>query len=108
MSIGYHRLMRENSEAKDPVDVADSPFKIMANEIKSVFISENSAGQGLERPVEAASPLVAEIEGNAHEVSRHFLRELPKHCSMLSVAAYDSCAALSRLIARSRSVLPSL
>src|SRR4051794_30595005 len=52
---------------------------------------------GVERPVEPASRLSKEIEAATHEISRHFVRQLPQHCNMLAIAIADALQALNRL-----------
>jgi len=52
---------------------------------------------GVERPPEPASRIVAEAASSAHLVERHFLEQLPYHCTMLAMAIADALASLARL-----------
>ncbi|SRR6266511_3622801 len=52
---------------------------------------------GIERPIEPQSRLAQEIAASTHEVSQHFLRQLPQHCAMLAGAIADALDALARL-----------
>jgi hypothetical protein len=52
---------------------------------------------GVERPIQPQSRLAQEREACQHDVARHFLEELPKHCTMLTVAVLDGLGSLARL-----------
>ncbi len=54
-------------------------------------------GAGVERPIELDSMLAQEVATSTHEVARHFLSELPKHCAMLDTAIADVLVALDGL-----------
>jgi len=53
--------------------------------------------RNVERPIEAESRLAREIEASKHDVAKHFLSELPKHCNMLATAVADALTGLDRL-----------
>jgi hypothetical protein len=52
---------------------------------------------GIERPIEPASRLAQEVAACGHDVARHFLGELPKHCTLLATAVADALGSLARL-----------
>ena len=76
------------------MNAAEGPHVLhkLADAVMSAITSD-----GVERPIDGDSPLAAETNACTEDITRHFLSELPHHCTMLISAAADACIALSRL-----------
>jgi hypothetical protein len=76
--------------------VNDTDIEHVLDQLANVVMSAISS-DGVESPIDSDSPLAAETEACTEEIAKHFLGELPHHCTMLISAAADACIALSRL-----------
>lgn len=88
--------MADNTGTPSPVDGgawAQSLFSAIADALLAVAVDE----QGVERAIERDSHLAREIASCSDDSSRHYLGELPHHCTMLAVSMADACQSIARL-----------
>jgi hypothetical protein len=75
-----------------PLDRQASELTTLANAIIEALLDD-----GVERELGGRSPLAAEVQSAPTKVAAHFLGELPRHCTMLSIAIVDAATALPAL-----------